>query len=138
MSDRLTQKVQRCTDEAWPEAVSDGLSLRCSDCGEFPRFDYHVTDEFWQQHVPTTPARLSVVCLPCLDRRCGGEGLVEALVEVQWTGTGHTVVLTPSRRYTYSPRPRTRPEPRCGSCGGPIPSHPLGPWCTRCGSGEPK
>lgn len=85
----------------WPEAISDGLTLPCSDCGEIPRFDYHVTDEFWRKYVPNKPECLSVVCLPCLDRRCGGIGLADALVEIQWTGTNHTVVLKPSFRYVY-------------------------------------
>lgn len=86
---------------AWPAGVSDGLTLPCSDCGELPRFDYNVEDGFWRQHVSDEPARLSVVCLPCLDRRCGGEGLAEALIRIQWTGTRHTVVLMPERRYVY-------------------------------------
>lgn len=88
----------------WPEGISDGLTLACSDCGQVPRFDYHVTDEFWKLHVPEKPARLSVVCLPCLDRRCGGVGLIDAIEQVQWTGTGHTVVLWPTFRHAYEPR----------------------------------
>lgn len=84
----------------WPEAVSDGLLLPCFDCGQHPRFDYHVADEFWRQHV-TGEAQRSVVCLPCLDRRCNGVGLADALVEIQWTGTGHTVVLRPTMRHAY-------------------------------------
>lgn len=84
----------------WPDAVSDGLTLACGDCGSHPRFDYTVTDEFWQQHV-RGDQRLGVVCLPCLDRRCGGVGLVDALQEVQWTGTRHTVVFAPSLRHQY-------------------------------------
>lgn len=84
----------------WPEAVSDGLTLPCADCGEVPRFDYRVTPEFWAAWVPG-PERLSVVCLPCLDRRASGVGLAAALIEVQWTGTGHTVVLRPALRHEY-------------------------------------
>ena len=53
----------------WPEAVSDGLILACSDCGQVPRFDYKVSDSFWKLHVHGF-VRLSVVCLPCLDIRC--------------------------------------------------------------------
>lgn len=87
--------------ENWPGGISDGLTLPCSDCGEHPRFDYHVTDEFWRRHVPNKPERLSVVCLPCLDRRCGGVGLAEALEQIQWTGTKHTVVLRPTFRHEY-------------------------------------
>lgn len=87
--------------KGWPGGVSDGLSLPCSDCGQRPRFDYHVADDFWRQHV-TGPVRLGVVCLPCLDRRCGGVGLSSALQEIQWTGTGHTVVCRPTFRHEYA------------------------------------
>lgn len=81
----------------WPDAVSDGLSIPCEDCGQIPRFDYRVTDEFWAKYGRTT----GVVCLPCLDIRCNGEDLADALLEVQWTGTKHTVVLEPSFRHKY-------------------------------------
>lgn len=92
--------VEATTLIEWPEAVSDGLSLPCSDCGLMPRFDYRVTDEFWNLHVGGA-ARLGVVCLPCMDRRCGGDGLADAITEVQWTGTQHTVVLKPTLRHIY-------------------------------------
>jgi hypothetical protein len=92
--------VQFVTQDDWPAAVSDGLSLPCSDCGQVPRFDYHVSDEFWRRWVPDD-GRLGVVCLPCLDRRCGGIGLATALERVQWTGIGHTVDLSPIRRFEY-------------------------------------
>lgn len=85
----------------WPDAVSDGLTLRCADCGDQPRFDYRVTQDFWAEHVPEKPARLGVICLPCLDRRCDGIGLADALIEVQWIGTKHTVVLKPALRHGY-------------------------------------
>lgn len=87
--------------DKWPTAISDGTGVPCSDCGEWPRFDYTVADDFWRQWVPDTPARLSVVCLPCLDRRCRGVGLAAALVRIQWTGTRHTVELLPARRFEY-------------------------------------
>lgn len=93
--------VQLVTHEEWPEAVSDGLSLPCADCGDAPMFDYLVTDGFWNKWVPGEERR-GVVCLPCLDRRCGGQGLAAALIDVHWTGTGHTVVLKPIRRYEYA------------------------------------
>lgn len=76
------------------EAVTDGLALDCFDCGQKPRFGFKVTDEFWEKHVKDG-ARLSVLCLSCLDRRCGGEGLAEALEEVQFVATGCTVLLVP-------------------------------------------
>lgn len=99
MTDRSPAgRVEQVRD--WPAAVSDGLSLACSDCGETPPFDYRVSEEFWTRWV-ADDARRGVVCLPCLDRRCGGEGLAGALEEVQWTGTGHTVVLHPTARYEY-------------------------------------
>ncbi len=85
----------------WPSGLSDGLSLPCHDCWQVPRFDYQVTDEFWQRWVPDKPERLGVICLPCLDKRCGGLGLAKALRFIQWTGTGHTVELVPERRYAY-------------------------------------
>ena len=53
-------------NDSWPEAVSDGLTLTCSDCGVVPRFDYGVDEGFWRQHVADYPARIGVVCLPCL------------------------------------------------------------------------
>lgn len=98
----------------WPEAVSDGLSLSCHDCGDTPRFDYRVTDGFWRRWVPGDE-RLSVVCLPCLDKRCGGSGLHEALEEVQWVGTGYTVVLEPRCAVSHETRKtatRVEPMPR--------------------------
>ena len=88
--------------ETWPEAISDGLTMPCADCGGVPRFDYHVTPEFWSRWV-TGAERTGVICLPCLDRRSGGAGLAEALVSIQWTGTGHTVLLRPTRRIEYAP-----------------------------------
>jgi hypothetical protein len=89
--------------DEWPQAVSDGLSLACSDCGQVPRFDYHVSEDFWRRWVPG-PDHLGVVCLACLDKRCRGVGLAEALEQVDWTGTGHTIRLAPIRRIDYSSR----------------------------------
>ena len=84
----------------WPEGISDGLCSPCLDCGEVPRFDYHVEDSFWRLMVPRDK-RADVICLPCLDKRCRGIGLAEALAEIQWTGTGHTVVLKPVIAHRY-------------------------------------
>lgn len=86
--------------DKWPEGVSDGLTLPCVDCHKIPEFDYIVLEEFWRKWVKG-PQKTSVVCLPCLDIRCDGVGLAESLMEVQWTGTGHTVVLKPEKRYEY-------------------------------------
>jgi hypothetical protein len=101
VEDHTKRELNRWPPQVWPEAVSDGLTLPCNDCGQVPRFDYNVTDEFWKLHVSDRPAYLSVVCLPCLDKRCGGVGLADALNEIQWTGTGHTVVLKPTLRHVY-------------------------------------
>lgn len=32
------------------------------------------------------------------------DGLAEAMVQIQWTGTGHTVILMPTRWLVYEPR----------------------------------
>jgi len=61
---------------------------------------YCVTDEFWERFIEDANQR-GVICLPCLDRRCAGIGLGEALLEVQWTGIDHTVVLKPTRVIQY-------------------------------------
>lgn len=84
----------------WPEGISDGLTLPCADCGQVPKFDYIVEDSFWRKYV-SGKERTGVVCLPCLDKRCGGVGLGDALTEIQWTGTGHTVVLKPWTIWEY-------------------------------------
>jgi hypothetical protein len=98
----MTVAVRQVDRADWPEAVSDGVTLACADCGEVPMFDYHVSEGFWRRWVPDD-ARLGIVCLPCLNGRCAGQGLAEALERIQWTGTGHTVVLHPTARYEYVP-----------------------------------
>lgn len=92
----------KMTLAVWPEAVTDGLTLPCGDCGVVPEFDYRVADWFWDAWVEGDD-RLGVICLPCLNKRSDGWDLGEALIEVQWTGRGHTVVLTPTARYEYPP-----------------------------------
>jgi len=87
--------------DRWPEGVSDGLTLTCADCGEVPCFDYSVEDAFWTQHV-SGPERIGVVCLLCLDKRCGGVGLADAILQVQFCGTGFTVVLQPLLRVSHT------------------------------------
>ncbi|NIV70640.1 MAG: hypothetical protein GWN41_11085 [Phycisphaerae bacterium] len=81
----------------WPEGISDGLTLPCIDCGKVPRFDYRVKATFWKRW----GVGADVLCLPCLDRRCEGQGLADALEEIQWTGTGHTVCLKPFQKHAY-------------------------------------
>ena len=92
--------------EQWPEGVSDGLSLPCVLCDRVPRFDYRVEDEFWRDVVPD-PLRQEVMCLPCLDRTAEVRDMdvSEALIEVQFTGVGKTVVLRPDRVVTYDREP---------------------------------
>ena len=90
--------AERIAKVCWPEGVSDGLILACTDCDIAPRFDYSVDDDFWKRWAPN---ERGVICLPCLDRRCEGEGLGEALQEVQWTGTGHTAILSVTKLVRY-------------------------------------
>lgn len=88
--------------DEWPDGISDGLSLPCSDCGEFTNFDYTVTDEFWNQMVPDDKKR-GVVCLDCLDKRAKKSGalLCQHLLRVQYTGFGETIVLKPEFGFVY-------------------------------------
>jgi len=85
--------------KGWPPGVSDGLVLPCSRCGQQPKFDYHVDDEFWREVVPPDE-RLGVICLPCLDRLVDVLGLGmevgQHLRQVQFTGCSSTVFLAPS------------------------------------------
>ncbi len=110
---------------SWPSGVSDGLACPCADCGEHPRFDYNVADDFWYKWVPGEQ-RLGVVCLPCLDKRCGGVGLANALREIQWTGTKHTVVMKPTFRYDYSDdiREQVRAADRAANARAKLLRHP--------------
>lgn len=56
----------------WPEGVSDGLVLPCSDCGTAPWLDYHVPDDEWARVVPKDDeAHRSVLCLGCFMERGG-------------------------------------------------------------------
>ncbi len=91
----------------WPEAVSDGLTLPCAFCNIVPKFDYRVSDDFWQAVVPAG-LQLGVVCLPCLDDlavTAGHDDLEEALVEVQFTGYGKTIILKPEWTHRYEAKP---------------------------------
>lgn len=100
---RVSEWMRDVHEGRWPAGLSDGLVIPCHDCGEIPRFDYNVEDDFWRRWVPG-PERTDVVCLPCLDKRCGGRGLALALIEVQWTGSWHTIALRPSFRHVYERR----------------------------------
>lgn len=89
----------------WPEAVSDGLTLTCSFCGCQPRFDYRVSEDLWHSLVPDAYRR-GVVCLPCLDRLAAERGVTIGLelLEVQFTGEGHTIIMRPTRVIDYRQR----------------------------------
>ena len=90
-------------ENGWPSGISDGIVSCCSDCGDRPWLAFRVTDEFWCRWVPRgDSAHTGVLCLPCLDRRCAGVGLDGALLELQWTGTGHTVAFKPALRHRYN------------------------------------
>jgi hypothetical protein len=92
--------------EVWPGGISNGLVTPCGICGVVPKFDYNVTDEFWNEVAPAA-LKCFVICLPCLDRLAGGLPLGEHLLSVQFTGAGKTIVLTPTKVYTYA-TPRSR------------------------------
>ncbi len=93
-------KQDRTVIECWPEGVATPLILSCADCGTRPKFDYTVSDEFWRRYAGNN--RLGVICLACLDKRCGGRGLATAIERVQWTGTQHTVVFDVALRHEYA------------------------------------
>lgn len=88
-------------NDKWPEGISDGLTIKCADCGEIPKLDYSVRYDFWNKWVPKTAENLGVVCLECLDKRCNGEGLAEALISLQFVGINHTTLLMPIEDYKY-------------------------------------
>jgi hypothetical protein len=102
---QVTECALAPVDGDWPEAVADSLTLPCADCDQVPSFGFRVSDEFWRRWAQG-PARLGVLCLPCLDKRCAGAGLAAAILEVQWHGSGHTVVLTPTLVVSHGPRGR--------------------------------
>lgn len=83
--------------DQWPEAISDGLTLQCSVCGQVPWLDYRVTDEAWLRNVPSAEQR-GVVCLKCYLDRGGSLADVE---DIQITGDGETLVAEPKIRYIY-------------------------------------
>ena len=90
---------------AWPGGISDGLVSPCAICGKHTRFDYHVETELWSECVPKE-MRPGVVCLSCLDELAASRDLhldlARAIREVQFCGTGYTVLLRPSLIHTYS------------------------------------
>jgi len=83
--------------DAWPEAVSDGLSLPCTLCRRQLDFGFMVTDEIWRRVVPLG-IRRDVLCLHCLDRLATDEGIdiSACLMSVQYIGIGKTIILLPT------------------------------------------
>ncbi len=90
-------------NDNWPEGISDGLTLPCSICGLVPKFDYTVTDLFWNKVVPKKWST-SVICLGCLDKLSYGYDLGSVLIKVQFTGIGRTIVLKPKEIFYYQRR----------------------------------
>ena len=92
---------------AWPPGISDGLMLPCAVCGLHPKFDFHVTDECWRAVVADAEYRLGVVCLPCFDQMATDKGIdmSEALVDIQFTGIGKTIILKPQWTHHYKSHP---------------------------------
>ncbi|KKM80265.1 hypothetical protein LCGC14_1341700 [marine sediment metagenome] len=96
----------------WPPGVSDGLVLPCAICGLHPKFDFRVTDECWQAVLGKAEYRRGVVCLPCFDRLATEKRLdvSRALIEVQFTGIGKTIILKPQSTHRYkSPSAEAKP-----------------------------
>ncbi len=86
----------------WPEAISDGLTLPCGECGVVPQFDYLVDDPTWDKVAPIEH-RNSVICLPCFDRLAVVAGVTHNyLVNVQFVGAGRTWALQPTQMYVWS------------------------------------
>ncbi len=92
---------------SWPPSISDGLTLPCALCNFLPKFDYHFTEECWQSVVGSAEYRRGVVCLPCFDRMATDKGIdmSEALVEIQFTGIGKTIILKPLWTHHYKFHP---------------------------------
>jgi len=85
--------------------ISDGLILPCAICHRRLHFDYIVRDDIWRAVVPKA-LRQNVICLPCLDRLAIAQGydIGSAILSIQWTGIGKTLVLDPIVLYRYNPR----------------------------------
>jgi len=91
----------------WPEGISDGLTLPCALCGVVPKFDFRVTEECWQVVVGDAEYKRGVVCLPCFDRLAVKKhvDVSKALIEVQFTGVGKTIILSPQWTHRYNVGP---------------------------------
>lgn len=90
-------------ESGWPLGISDGLTLKCGDCGHRTNYDYTVTDEFWERIVPEKDKKYGIICLDCIDKRAklNNEILSHYLLKVQYTGIGETIVLKPEISFVY-------------------------------------
>lgn len=79
---------------SWPEGVSDGLALPCSECGVAPQFDWKCDDHLWREIVPKEVSR-DVICLPCFARMAETHDADAAIClrQIQFIGPGYTVVF---------------------------------------------
>ena len=86
----------------WPGALSDGLILLCSICGERVDLDYNVEDVIWEKLI-SEEHRRSVVCLFCLDRIAEQENieLFDHIQNIQYAARGRTVILKPTKMFIY-------------------------------------
>lgn len=85
-------------DDPWPEAVSDGLTLSCGECGVVPIIDYVVPDEVWKNTVPKE-IRLGVVCLECLVDM--NPDIIASIKKIFVCDSGQTICLKPTDLYDY-------------------------------------
>lgn len=62
------------------DAIRDGSSERCSDCGRPVKTRIDVPDELWDQIIPGNDDETR--CFDCLNRRAS-----DAKIEIQWIPT---------------------------------------------------
>lgn len=91
--------------ENWPCGVSDGLSSPCAKCGkEKIRIDYVITDEMWENLVPSEH-RLKVICLECLEILAAFNGKLSefyhSFLSLQFTGKAGTVEFLPANIFIF-------------------------------------
>lgn len=119
MTDRLAAREELYSD--WFAGAE--WVWRAWEFGIAAYFGYWVPTE-WAVYLSIGPLHLrvaaelrpGVVCLPCFDRLATAKGvdISTALLDVQWTGIGKTVVLAPTQLYRYEPAsPRAAAAPEC-------------------------
>ena len=87
--------------EGWPPAISDGLTLACSICGNVPEIDYRVTDELWNEIVPKE-FRPGVICLRCFSKMASPLVLARNIEEIQLPVPGMTITVSEMTAYLYA------------------------------------